>query len=174
MSPRSAQLICLIPGIACRCRREQFGKAPLIDSLEKARRYIGTLFLDARYERFYMLCLDRSLRLTACQMMLQGTVGEIPFYPRLVAELALRAGAFAAILAHNHPGGTASFSSADMTCTKDAASLLRNLDVLLLDHLLYAKRRVYSIRERRLANEGEWFTDERSRAFADRWIRAGE
>ena len=57
---------------------------------------------------------------------------------RQVVDLALRSGASAVILAHNHPSGVALPSRADQTMTRQVADALRPLGIRLLDHIVVA------------------------------------
>lgn len=167
---RSAQLICLLPDLARRCMRERIGPAPMLDSVEKAADYVRTLFIGAHYEQFYMLCLNDSFRLIEHQLVLKGTVSETPFYPRLIVEAALRSKSCAVIFAHNHPGGTKSFSIPDIDSTRQAMEILGNVNVLLLDHLLAAGREVLSLRRRGFFAEDEWLKYASNRPKASAWI----
>ena|GEM_PF-1749484 len=170
MTLRSAQLLSLTPGLSRRYLRDQFEKTPVLDTLQKTSEYAATLFLGARYEQFYMLCLDKSFRLIACQMMQRGSLTETPFYPRQIAELALRTGAFSVVLAHNHPGGTDGFSVEDVRSTKDGIAILQSIGVVMLDHLLYAKRKVYSIRSFHLVDQDQWYERASAKGMAEKWF----
>ena len=54
-------------------------------------------------------------------------------------EAALNSNASFAVLAHNHPSGVAIPSGDDVTTTKTVAAALRAVDVILLDHLIFAE-----------------------------------
>ena len=55
---------------------------------------------------------------------------------RELAHCALRCGAYSAVLAHNHPGGFAAPSSADIEATQKIKDALEPLGVKLKDHII--------------------------------------
>ena len=154
--PRTAELICAVPSAARRALRDDFGKSPRLDAPERAREYVAALYPGVHRERLYLLCMDPSGKLINCAALFQGTRDESPFYPRLIAERAIRSGAAKVSLAHNHPDGTAAFSRADVRATRDAIGLLRAIGIPVLEHWLCAGGRVIGMRESGLIPEGEW------------------
>ena len=103
------------------------------------------LYLGAKNECFYLLCLDREGLVLDCALLQQGTVDETPFYLRRVLEAVLRCSAQSVVLSHNHPSGTSSFSAADIQCTQGAINALLPLGVAVLDHVLVADGRAYTL-----------------------------
>jgi DNA repair protein RadC len=61
---------------------------------------------------------------------------------------AIELGTKGLILAHNHPSGDASPSTADINFTKQIALLCEQLDVTLLDHLIFAGADWISLRQK--------------------------
>ena len=156
LSVRAAQLLCLLPSLARRCHLESFGKSPALVNFDKSSEYAKALFIGARFEQFYMLCLDKARRLIDYRMIRQGTVSETPFDLRSITETALRLDARAVIFAHNHPSGVSAFSIGDIASTRSAIPLLNALNIPLLDHLLVAGNEVSSLRRKRLIADEEW------------------
>jgi DNA repair protein RadC len=66
-------------------------------------------------------------------------------YPRVVAERALRYGAAAVLVAHNHPSGIVDPSRADQAITLRLINALGLLDVRLLDHFVVGSEGAVSI-----------------------------
>ena len=66
---------------------------------------------------------------------------------RSIAELAFKYQASCVILAHNHPGGSASPSEEDCYVTKQVYTGLQYLNVALEDHYIIGKNAVISMRE---------------------------
>lgn len=73
------------------------------------------MFIGRQYENFYIICLDSQNRINHSALVHEGTLSEVPVYPRIIVELALRHQAHSIILAHNHPGGSLNASQEDMT-----------------------------------------------------------
>ena len=57
---------------------------------------------------------------------------------RRIVDVALKLNASTVILAHNHPGGVAVPSIDDMQTTERVSQALAGVDVILLDHLVFA------------------------------------
>ena len=89
-------------------------------------------------EVLYLMCLDGKGKLLSCRLVATGGVNVTAVSVRQVVEEALRAGASAVILSHNHPSGVALPSRADELLTRQVAETLRPLGVHLLDHIIVA------------------------------------
>ena len=74
-----------------------------------------------------------------------GTISEVSMYPRLVVETALNFNARTVLLCHNHPGGTCKPSREDIMSTQSLQKLLAQVGVVLLDHVIVAGNKTYSM-----------------------------
>ena len=98
--------------------------------------YLQTLLRDRSREIFTCLFLDTRHRVIASEELFQGSIDGACVYPRVVAERALRLGAAAVIVAHNHPSGVSEPSLADQAITRRLKDALRLLEIRLLDHFV--------------------------------------
>jgi len=98
--------------------------------------YLRTALQDRRREVFCCLFLDTRHRVLACEELFQGSIDGACVYPRVVAERALRCGAAAVIVAHNHPSGVTEPSLADQAITRRLKDALALLEIRLLDHFV--------------------------------------
>ena len=64
---------------------------------------------------------------------------------REVVQIALLANSSAIIIAHNHPSGNLKPSEADFRVTKQLKSIVKVLDIELLDHLIITSEGFYSM-----------------------------
>jgi DNA repair protein RadC len=81
------------------------------------------------------------------QIIAVGSVSSVEVHPRDVFRAAIRKNASAIILAHCHPSGDVTPSTADIELTwrlKAAADLL---GIVLLDHIIVAKEKLRSLSE---------------------------
>jgi DNA repair protein RadC len=69
----------------------------------------------------------------------------VPAYPRLVVETALNHNAYGVVLCHNHPGGDATPSPDDIMATRNIQSMLAQLGILVLDHVIVSGGQVHSM-----------------------------
>lgn len=108
------------------------------------RAKIGTL----PNEVFQVAYLDSAHRLVrdGVETLEEGTVNRASIYPRRVIEAALRNGASALVLAHNHPNGNPQPSEADKTITRAIVLAATTVGVKILDHLIVTVDDVFSFR----------------------------
>ena len=83
--------------------------------------------------------------------MFFGTLNTAPVYPREIVAMALKMGASAIIVAHNHPSGCLAPSVADIQLTDRLRRALGLIDIDLLDHLIVAQGRYLSMASEGLA-----------------------
>lgn len=100
------------------------------------------------HELFCCIFLDNRHRIIKYEELFRGTIDGTSVYPREVALSALRCGAAAVILAHNHPSGVAEPSQADERISKRIKAGLELLDIRLLDHIIIGGRTATSCASR--------------------------
>ena len=103
---------------------------------------------------FYCVYLDRKNHPLGRQLITLGTATSTLVSPKEVFRGAIVAGAVAIIVAHNHPSGDPSPSSADVSVTRQLREASRILDIQMLDHVVCGEakadpqgRGFYSFRE---------------------------
>ncbi|MEX1024380.1 MAG: JAB domain-containing protein [Planctomycetota bacterium] len=88
-------------------------------------------------EVFVAVLLDGSHRVTGVFEVSRGTLTSSLVHPREVFGPALRLGAAALLVAHNHPSGRTRPSPEDLALTRRLIEAGRLLGVPLLDHLIF-------------------------------------
>ena len=127
---------------ACLCRDRK-----RLDTREAAKQFCKSLLSGWRTERLYVICLDADNQLLGHRLIAEGTTGGVPVQPRLVVETALNLNARGVVLCHNHPGGTDWPSVEDIASTEQIWLLLKGLEIELLDHIIVAGEKTYSMNE---------------------------
>lgn len=99
-------------------------------------------------EVFEVGYLDSSFRLLrdGVDRLVEGTVDRAAVYPRRVIESALQRGAYAVVLAHNHPNGVATPTDRDKTLTRAIVLAGDTVDLRVVDHLIVAEDEIFSFR----------------------------
>jgi len=120
---------------------------PLLAGSEQTKRYLCQYFALADREYFLCLLLDSRHRLLRSERLFGGTIDGAAVYPRVVVTQALRLGASAVIVAHNHPSGCPEPSGADRLITKRLSAALALVDTRLLDHVIVGRGRCVSMAE---------------------------
>lgn len=112
---------------------------------EHARDLLGPALRGLEDEELHGLFLDRRRRPIAMRQLTRGSHAFTIVDPRQIYRAALKLGASAVILAHNHPSGDPTPSACDLDVTDRVARAGKVLGVPLLDHLVIADRDFRSI-----------------------------
>lgn len=102
---------------------------------------------DAEHERFAVILLDGRHRVIRDAVISQGTLTASLVHPREVFRPALREGAAALVLAHNHPSGDPTPSGEDREVTQRLVKAGELLGIPVLDHVIVAEHGYRSLRE---------------------------
>jgi DNA repair protein RadC len=143
----AATLISLAGDILRVVQKDKIKGKPLLDTTEKAGEYIKNLFCGYNHEVFYAVFLNTRSKVISYEKICEGTINELPVYPRNIVQAALRNNAYAVILAHNHPGGTLAPSGADVDLTRVITKALNSIEIKLRDHIIIAGEKFSSFME---------------------------
>ncbi len=116
-------------------RQFEVSERPIIDSPEKAVEQLSDI-RDKKQEYFVCLTLDGANRLIAKRIITIGTLTASLVHPREVFADAIADRAASIIVAHNHPSGTLTASSADSEVTQRLEEAGVVLGIKLVDHLI--------------------------------------
>ena len=124
------------------------GSDSLADSVRLAdfwRMRIGAL----RNEVFEVAYLDSAFRLLrdGVETLEEGTIDRAAVYPRRVIEAALKRGAAAIVLAHNHPNGILVPSEHDKVLTRAIVLAAETVQLRVVDHLIVSAQDTFSFRK---------------------------
>jgi DNA repair protein RadC len=99
-------------------------------------------------EHFWVLLLNTRHEVLARAELAHGGLASSPVHPREVFKAAVREGAAAVILVHNHPSGDPTPSHADRAMTARLCRAGKIMGIPILDHLIIGDGRYVSLRER--------------------------
>ena len=117
-------------------------------------RYLRPRVRDLEVEQFRVFGLDARHRLRAEHVVSVGTLTASLVHPREVFRFAVREGAAAILIAHNHPSGDPAPSAEDAAVTDRLAATGRLVGIRLIDHVIVAAEGYYSFREAGRLEEG--------------------
>ncbi len=132
-------------------RRVELGRRPERPALGSPRRVwelVVPLLRGQERETFLALLLDGKHRVQRCARVSEGTLNFALVHPREVFGPALREGAGAVIVVHNHPSGDPEPSAEDLEVTRRLLEAGRVLGVPLVDHVVVSDESWVSLRER--------------------------
>lgn len=99
---------------------------------------------DESVEQVYLLLLNRTNGLIKKEHVSQGGISASVVDPKVVFRFALEQGAHSLILIHNHPSGNLQPSESDKRLTQRLQKIGKELEILLLDHMIYTDQGYFS------------------------------
>ena len=102
------------------------------------------------HEEFWIVYVNNSNKVLQTSQLSKGGITGTLVDVRLVFKTALRLGAVAIILVHNHPSGTLKPSEADRTLTQKLKKAGESLDIKVLDHLIITEKSYFSFSDENL------------------------
>lgn len=170
LAPGDALLLSAIPALARRCLQDEYGEKPRLNTVSVMAQYLQGFFVGVHVEHFYMVCLDRGGRLIETVLLQKGGDDSTPFYLEQMLSIAVRKGAFAIVLCHNHPRGTMRSSDADIHCTLQAMNALLSTGIVLLNHIIIAGKQPVSMRECGMVKGYLWLHQNMESTLNRNWL----
>ncbi len=128
-------------------RRRRLGESlrkQAITSSRDAFELMHPIMAELAYEEFWIVALNRGNRIIRPVRISEGSVSGTVADPKKIFRLALENNASAVILCHNHPSGQCRPSANDERITKQCVAVGKQLDLVVLDHLIIAHDLYYS------------------------------
>jgi len=113
---------------------------PVLTNWQQLLDYCHAALAHEKTEQFRILFLDRKNVLIADEVQQRGTIDHTPVYPREVVKRALKLGAAALILVHNHPSGDPKPSRDDIEMTREIRKAAEALGIAIHDHLVIGRK----------------------------------
>ena len=108
----------------------------ILDDPHKVWNLLYPEAISESVEKVWVLCLDRKNRVLRTEKISSGTATGSLVHPREVFRPAIRWGASAIILAHNHPSGDPSPSANDLQVARKISAAAKHLDIDFHDHVI--------------------------------------
>lgn len=100
--------------------------------------YLMNQYIGYQKEVFSVISFSGSGKMLGFDILASGNVNEVSVSTRKVIETVINRNAVCAIIAHNHPNGTALPSKEDIAVTMDIKNALEHINVKLIDHIIIA------------------------------------
>ncbi|MEM7198981.1 MAG: DNA repair protein RadC [Planctomycetota bacterium] len=144
VGPVRAAALAAAFGLARRLTESRFAPGTAIRDAADVAALVRGATRGERRERFYALLLDARQRVLGLRMVSTGGLLAAPVHPREVFTAAIREGAAALVVAHNHPSGDPAPSHEDRAVTERLRRAGELVGVELLDHVVVGDERYYS------------------------------
>lgn len=143
----AALLIKLVPQMMKKSEMSKVENMKVFRRSAELAQYLIPRFMGEKDEVVLLLCLDTRKSLICCEALNRGVVNAVDISIRRLVENALKNKASSVVLAHNHPDGVALPSREDEMFTGKAKDALRLMGINLLDHIIIAGDRYFSMRD---------------------------
>ena len=143
----AAFLIKMIPQLSKRYYEALQKEKKRIYNTSEAVSLLRPKFIGEKEELLVLALLGSDGRLLYCGTVNHGSIHEVPVYIRTITKLAIDYHADSAILAHNHPSGSAVPSAGDIQVTGEIMRGLETIDVSLRDHIIFTQKNYCSFRD---------------------------
>ena len=135
----AATFVSLFPQVMQQAEQSKNSAREKLTTRKSAVNYCIRLLMGEKREMFYAICLNGQMEVIGCALIAQGSLSDVPAYPRIVMEAVLTHNAHGVLLSHNHPGGSVTPSQADLDATATLVRLLAEIEVTLVDHIIVAE-----------------------------------
>ncbi|GMN13924.1 hypothetical protein MTsPCn7_17000 [Altererythrobacter sp. MTPC7] len=108
--------------------------------------YLHGIFQGLGEERLHVVFYDRYDRYVHDRTLVIGCAGSMCLKGRLLLQEAFARQAHGIVLAHNHLSGVCRPSAADIESTRRLSALCSQVDITLIDHLIFTRDRGFSMR----------------------------
>lgn len=125
----------------------------VIDDVESARAVLEPRIKDKEQEELHAAFVTTSNKVIKAERIFKGSLRSINIQIRDIVKRALVLNAAAVVIAHNHPGGDAEPTDADVDTTKGIQTQLAMFDIGLLDHLVVGQDQTTSMKQEGLISE---------------------
>jgi DNA repair protein RadC len=137
MGENSAVLLKLmVPVIRLYMKEKTDGSKKRRFTLEGLAEFLNARYMGYTKEVFAITTLDNNGGLIGFDIVAEGDVGTVGVQTRVVVENVIKRNATYVVLSHNHPGGKATPSAADIKTTENLTKALRAINVYVLDHII--------------------------------------
>lgn len=143
----AACLIKLMTALGGRYQADCSNLGNILDTTERLGEYLKPEFFGQRNEITVVLCLDAKNKVLLCRQLAEGSADSTSMNLRKIMEVALGCNASQVVLAHNHISNIAMPSKNDILATQLAYDALRQIDIYLRDHLIFAFDDYVSLRD---------------------------
>jgi DNA repair protein RadC len=123
------------------------GERPKVVSSAVAYDLLRPMMADLQHEQFWLLALDRGLRLMDRFRISQGGMHGTVVDPKVVFKEAIDRRASVLVLGHNHPSGQLKPSQDDLDLTRKLVGGGTLLDISVQDHLILGAGGYFSMKD---------------------------
>ena len=136
--------------LAARAELVKVKRGSYLENTKAVLNYLNLRLRDLHREVFGLLLLNARHYVIGIEYLFYGSVDRSAVYTREIIKACLKRNAASVVLFHNHPSGEAEPSQSDKDITNRVSTLLDEIDVHVIDHVIIAASGTVSMAERGL------------------------
>jgi DNA repair protein RadC len=140
----------LVRELINRVLKQKISNKNIISSWNSLLDYLKSSMSPLKTEQFRILFLNKKNVLLADEVLANGTIDQIPVYPREIIKRALFHEAGSIILVHNHPSGSSKPSKVDIELTNKIVQICASINITVHDHVIITVNDYYSFKSNML------------------------
>lgn len=148
VGPQRAGALIAALELGRRAQRAEGGRRPTVRSADDVYRLMAWDMRHLDREHFRALLLNTRHQVIRVATVSVGGLSSAPVHPREVFKDAIRHGAAAIIVVHNHPSGDPEPSRDDVAITEQLRAAGRLVGIEVLDHIVIGDGTYISLRSR--------------------------
>ncbi|MBE6729330.1 MAG: hypothetical protein E7568_03750 [Ruminococcaceae bacterium] len=145
ITDRTVQLFKMIKEASSLYDLENNNVKTFMTTTEEFGTYLQLYYGAIEEETLTLLSLDSRGMKKDIDVIGEGNISTISANPRELLRIAIERKATEVVICHNHPGGIAEPSEADVMATVKIIELLKTIGVHLIDHIIVTKGDYYSM-----------------------------
>lgn len=120
--------------------------------------YVYPEFMFKKKELLMVIYVDSKLKIIGEDKFFDDSYTEIKISIKTLVKKAIEHDSYGIFLVHNHPGGNKNPSNSDKEYTNKLSLILKDIQILLLDHIIIAEDTYYSFSDNLAIDElNYWF-----------------
>ncbi|MBQ6894223.1 MAG: hypothetical protein IJN40_01855 [Clostridia bacterium] len=121
-----------------------------LSTADRVGQFCCKYFFNHTEENLILISMDGNRKLKCVDVISRGSENETAFYPRKIIKAVVKNRTNVVAIAHNHPGGSPEPSSNDLLITKKLGTMLLDIGVSVIDHIICSGDKYVSIAKRGL------------------------
>lgn len=125
---------------------EKRQKPNKVKSMDEIGDMLMEKYIGIKNEVFSIMSFNSKGEVCGFDFLSSGDVASVGITSRMVVETALKRNAVGLVLCHNHPGGVATPSTADLNVTRMINDVLKQININFIDHIIVCDDDYVSLR----------------------------
>lgn len=130
---------------------EKIQQKDILKSFTELIEYCRLQMSNKKSEELRVIFLNAKNYIIKDEILFNGTINSVSVHPREILKRCLDLGSTSIVLVHNHPSGDPAPSNEDIELTKNIFTILKQIDIILIDHIIISGNNFVSFKHNNIA-----------------------